>query len=129
MDKKELKKIVKQMVQESIAEVFLQLNLETLIEGAIKRTMKQQQPSRVIKTESPATLVESKKSAPREEIRSKIKQLVSPDESEWASIYEDTAKHGSPILEGEDGSDRPELVPESLLQESGLLRDFSKFVK
>jgi hypothetical protein len=126
MNQKDLKKVIKQMVRESIAEIFVEMQLETIVEGVVKRAMKQQ-PSRVARTEAPATLVESVQPAPREELRSKIKQLVAPEDSEWASIYEDTAKHGNSILDGDDSA-VPE-VPESLLKETGLIRDFSKFIK
>jgi hypothetical protein len=48
-------------------------------------------------------------------------------EEEWRTMYSDTASSDNPILTGDD-SDKPELVSESVLRESGLMRDYSKFV-
>lgn len=126
MNKKDLKKVIKEMVRESLLEIFAEMKLETIVEQVVKKQGVVKRP-----VSASSTLREELNSTPRlskEEVRKKMMENIGVDEDTWANIYEDTATSDNPILGGDD-SDKPELVSESALKESGLFRDYSKFVE
>jgi len=133
MDKKELKKVIKQLVRESLSELFLEMNLETIVEGVVKRSMKQvrplSRPAPRLSVQEPIMESVRQPIDDKEEMRDRIKKLVGTEDSEWASIYQDTADHGHSVLDGAGGDTNPELVSEATLKQAGLIRDFSKFIK
>jgi hypothetical protein len=115
----DLDKLIESRVNQKVELAFL------LKEGNKKRTLRE------------VTEVEEEAPAPRPV--SQRKKLSAADlgitEDMWKSVYEDTLNSDNPILEssGDDASeefgDKPELVPERMLEAAGLMRDYSAHVE
>ena len=125
MNQKELKSVIKQLVRESLTEIFAEMKLESIVEGVIK---KNNSVSRDTGSAPARPITESVQHDDSANMRSKIREMVGADDSEWADIYKDTVENGHAILDNDEGSN-PEFVSESLLQKHGLMKDYSKFMK
>jgi hypothetical protein len=130
--KSDLKKVVKQLVRESLVEIFAEMRLETIVESAVKKHVSSAPavaPQRRSITEvlGPDEVPAQPKPS-KEELRAQMMDKLGIDDAEWRAIYADTADSDNPVLTGDD-SGKPELVSESALRQSGLFRDYSKFVK
>lgn len=128
MKKAELKKVIKPLIRECLTEIFAEIQLEKIVEGVIAEQMKARSRS---KSFSEEVLVESREPVQQEPSPEERKEMMMKrlgiSEDEWRDMYQDTARSDNPILTGDD-SDKPELVSESVLRQTGLYRDYSKFV-
>jgi hypothetical protein len=121
MKPKDLKKLIKPIIRECLTEIFMEMNLEAIVESVIEsRKPEPRQPFIPV-------LSEQREESP-EERREKMKARLGISEDEWKSVYGDTYEDAgsNPILSGEE---KPEYVPENVLRESGLMKDYSRFVK
>lgn len=129
MKKSDLKKMIKPLIRECLAEIFMEMNLETIVENVVNRT--RARSPEVRRTYEPEVIVEQAHVAPAppppqpqespEERRARMMRKLGVSEAEWASMYAGT----EPLSEDVGG---PEIVSEEVLRESGLFRDYSKFV-
>lgn len=128
MKSQDLKKLIKPIIRECLTEIFAEIQLEKIVEGVIAEQMKARPRS---KSFSEEVLVEHKEPVRQEPTPEERKQMMTDrlgiSEQEWRTMYSDTAESDNPILSGDD-SDKPELVSESVLRQSGLYKDYSKFV-
>jgi hypothetical protein len=128
MDKKELKRLIKPLIKELLTEIFCELRLETIVENIIKKTGTQ--PRLIEEKKVYAEQIQQHSQMSKEELRAKLLDKVGASSDEMRSIYTDIIDKGHPVLDGNNMTrPEPELVPESVLREAGLLRDFSKFIK
>ena len=121
MNKRELKSVIKEMVRESLTEIFAEMHLETIIEGVVKKNGSSSFSRQVAKVPSaPASPV------PSINTKAMLRERLGVDESEWRSMYEGI-EIDNPIITGEV-AEEPEQVPEEILQQIGLFKDYSKFL-
>jgi hypothetical protein len=129
MKSAELKKLIKPLIRECLTEIFAEIQLEKIVEGVIAEQMKAR--PRSSKSFSEEVLVEHKEPVRQEPTSEERKEMMMErlgiSEQEWRTMYSDTAESDNPILSGDD-SDKPELVSENVLRQSGLYKDYSKFV-
>lgn len=64
----------------------------------------------------------------RAAVRERMLKAVGASDDVWRGIYEDTIESGNPLLTSSEEEGEGELVSEHLLQESGLMRDYSKHI-
>ena len=122
MNSKDLKKLIKQLVKESLTEIFVEMKLETIVENVlVKKITEQKQATLEDVSEDSFDTSNSKI------LKEKIRENLRVDDSEWNSIYGNIDVSSNPIIN--DSTTNPELVSKSQLVESGLYRDYSKFVK
>lgn len=131
MNSKELKQVIKQMVQESLIEVFAEMNLQLVVENAIKSQLCESKKQKTNSMSLRSSVVEASRPEPVIESTTKnnvMEKIGAIDSDVWRSIYGDTAKSSNPILKEtkEDKGSNPELVPEALLENRGLMKDYSK---
>jgi hypothetical protein len=128
MKKKDLKRLIKPMIRECLAEIFMEMNLETIVEGVVRRQIKTR-PHAPLMTESviPEAAPAPKPPASSQDQKKLMRERLGISEEEWKTMYSDTAESDNPVLTGDDNGNS-ELVSENALRQSGLYKDYSKFV-
>jgi hypothetical protein len=129
---KDLKKIIKPLIRECLLELFLEMKLESIVEGVVQ---KQQGTVQAVEQKTVQAQPVRRSTANKRSLM----EAIGVDESTWANIYDDTLKYGNSILNErtapqngvqQQGSfDDTELVSESALEQAGLLKDYSRFIK
>lgn len=142
MDKKELKSLIKQMVRESLLEVFAEINLSKLVENAVSKKLSNVSRKNVVEAVEDKSqyslkkqLVEQKETTQdspslqeqKQKVREELHKKYGISKDEFQMIYGNIAEN-NPILTDAKVDDQ-EKVSESTLLNSGLMRDFSKFLK
>lgn len=135
MDQKALKKVIKQLVRESLTEIFAEMQLEKIVESVVSKTTLSKSFSAVV--EKPKAKYSVRETMNEQVIPKQQKPVMSSAEKKriimekmgvkddmWAGIYGDTAESNNPILE--DSEVAGEEVPESVLENMGLMKDYSK---
>lgn len=131
---KDIKKIIKPLVKECLLELFAEMKLESIVEGVVN---KQQ-----LTNQSTAVIVENRQQQVQQPIRQKpnkrsLMEAIGVNENTWNDVYADTLKHGNSILKDSGGASTPtapnyddtESVPEAVLENAGLMKDYSRFLK
>lgn len=131
MNKKELKYLIKEMVRESLTEIFAEMKLESIVEGVMK---KQTRPSSRLNEEvqeRPAPVRQPiQRPKPAVAIKEQVIKNLGVTDDEWSSIYADIDTSKLPPGMGSSGGhENPELVTEGQLEQLGLMRDYSEFLK
>lgn len=131
MNQKDLKKIIKQLVRESLTEIFVELKLESIIESVMakKQVSSEQSPRLSVRetlNENVSPIRAQSKINPTEK-KKIIKEKLGIKDDMWANIYADTQSSGNPILEDAE-AEAPDEVPASILENMGLMRDYSKHI-
>jgi len=123
MNKVELKSVIKQLVRESLTEIFAEMNLQTIVEQSVKKNLSN------ITQNTPTIREQVYEQKPKVSVdkRKKMMESMGVTDDVWRSIYADTASSANPIIEGNDMPNNPE-IPASVLEETGLLKDYSKFL-
>ena len=123
MKKNDLKKVIKPLIRECLTEIFMEMNLEHIVEGVMKKT------EFAPKTSEPKVVTESREVPPRqpqqldespEERRQRVMSKFGVSDIDWAEGTE-------PLDDSDEGN--PELVSEEILRQTGLYKDYSKFVE
>jgi len=136
MDEKVLKKIIKQLVRESLTEIFAEMKLETIVENVVSRKVSKAPvvSSKLSVKEALGVRDEVQPSRPSsstqidaEQKRKFIIEKMGGNDM-WKGIYADTAATENPILEGDNAGADQEQVPASILENMGLMRDYSKHI-
>lgn len=126
MKAKDLKKMLKPLVRECLTEIFAEMKLETIVEGVVKKAAPIRGPSlSAALSNEPQPRVVNEQRKPEitdEEKREMLQKRLGISDAEWKAVYA-----GTEPLDNDD-SGKPELVSESVLQQSGLMKDYSKFV-
>ena len=128
MDSKDLKKVIKQLVKESLTEIFAEMKLETIVETVLDKKIhevKENKNNKVL--EENYDISESRQNTNSNELKEIVKKRLAIDENEGKNIYGNIDLERNPIVKGQDTN--PELVSKEQLVQSGLYRDYSKFVK
>lgn len=129
MKNKDLKLVIKQLVRESLTEIFAEIQLEKIVETVMEKQMKT-----LIKEVKPSVAHKVvSEPARRQSLLSQV-MFNEEDQSSWygkAQIKESvTAPAPNPYAEPDPiSSQRREHVSEEALQQSGLLKDYSRFLK
>lgn len=125
MKSKDLKKMIKPLIRECLTEIFAEIQLEKIVKGVMSEQSIRKPASRSFTEEVLAESVPSQVTA--ENRKRQVMDKLGISEEEWRTMYSDTDESDHPILSG-DESDSPELVSENVLRQSGLLKDYSKFL-
>lgn len=125
MNEKDLKKVIKQMVRESLTEIFAEMKLESIVESVISKKQKIVEVSRPSK---PSIQPSSKEEIPasKKQLKNKILEDLGGNDI-WKGIYQDTASSANPILNNEE-AEAPGEIPSSVLEQMGLVKDYSKYL-
>lgn len=126
MKKSDLKKMIKPLVRECLTEIFAEMKLESIVEGVVQKAAPSRGPSvrdaMGVKPQPQVVQEQRQAEISEEERKDMLKRRLGIDENEWRAMYEGT----QPL--DEDDTGKPELVSESTLRQSGLMKDYSKFV-
>lgn len=145
MDEKALKRAIKQLVKESLTEIFAEMKLESIVESAVARKIPKapvaapvastkQTPAysmrEVLREEATPQPRPTKPTISAAEKKRLIAEKLGVKDDMWANIYADTQSSGNPILESSDDDAPPVVgeVPEVVLENMGLMRDYSKHI-
>jgi hypothetical protein len=129
---KDLKKIIKPLIKECLLEIFAEMKLESIVENVVQKHQSNYSIAEQV-IERPMV-----KPAKKSVDKRSLMKAIGVDESTWANIYDDTLNSGNQILseagrnsapKSEMTFDDTELVSESILEQAGLLKDYSKFIK
>lgn len=136
MNNKELKSLIKEMVRESLTEIFVEMKLESIVENVISKSVRSS--SRLTERNQTETVEETPvysppKIKPRNNavLRENLRKKLGVSEDQWETIYGDISD-SNPILSSNSSlneNTNPEFVPESTLEETGLMKDYSRFLK
>lgn len=135
MDKKDLKNAIKPLVRECLTEIFAEMQLEKIVENVVTKTLPKQREEVVPEFSMKQTASERlpvTKVASSVNKRKLIEEKLGVNDEVWKNIYADTATSANPILESNNNSAEnvadTELVPESVLESMGLMKDYSKHI-
>jgi hypothetical protein len=133
MDKKELKKLVKPLIRECLTEIFAEMNLEKIVEGVVNRSPKTMQTKLMNNVPSPPKQVNNLSNSKPKINDSSLRQALNINESEWQNIYGDIIDNPRLLAEHSKtdrqiAEENKESVPEDVLDNVGLMRDYSKFI-
>lgn len=134
-----IEKIVRHYVKKMLAEVVK--DLDVLIEQKVQIKLEQRLDLLDVLSENktrPSNLHEvySAPSRPQPPPRGKLTARdLGISEDTWKSVYAGVQESGNPILDGAEEdedyyptSERPEYVPERVMEQAGFMRDFSRHV-
>jgi len=134
---KDLKKIVKALVKESLLEILSEQFIEKTVKKVVRESSSKRSDSFDDAIQAATRVMsESKERKPKQTSKSNkddmMKKILGNESlNPYADLFEDTLRHGNPILEGvsdEHDPERNELVSENILERNGLMRDYSKFI-
>jgi hypothetical protein len=133
MDNKELKKLVKPLIRECLTEIFAEMNLEKIVEGVVNRSPKTMQTKLMNNVPSPPKQVNNLSNSKPKINDSSLRQALNINESEWQNIYGDIIDNPRLLAEHSKtdrqiAEENKESVPEDVLDNVGLMRDYSKFI-
>jgi hypothetical protein len=133
--KKDLKKIIKEYVRQCLKEILAEQFIENVVKDVISENFLQaSRPSSFkdsVLQENNTENVEQSKEEMEERKKMILNKVIDGGEvNPYASIFEDTLNSNNSILtEGKNDSDRQEIVSEAALRESGLFKNYDKFLK
>lgn len=128
----QLKKVIKTLVRECLLEVFAEMKLENIVESVLskqqtlseKNTKKLLESSDENSTPSLFSRVNPASKPMNEDRRAKIKEAMGLDDNTWNNVYGNIATPNEGEIDG-----KPQLVTEEQLLASGLIKDYSKYIK
>lgn len=137
--KKLIKPLIEGMVREALLKIFAEMKLETLIENAVNKQQRNSQAAATVMSENIQASKVSRPSVPKPNKRS-LMEAIGVNENTWNDVYADTLKHGNSVLTAPEASpmsstpqaggfDDREDAPVSALEQLGLIKDYSRFVK
>jgi hypothetical protein len=140
MDKKELKNTIKEIVRESLLEIFAEMHLESIVKNVVKEqtfvntvVQKVSRPIQEQTAPAPAARrvvtesVEDREAAKQKE-KEALKKRMGISEDEWKNIYSTVDPRTVAQVASSAANENPELVSEEKLKQTGLYRDYSKFI-
>jgi hypothetical protein len=121
---KKLKKIIKQYVRESLLEIFSEEKMKSIVESVISRqvSFSAPQPNFI----SPPRQMNEDKQALKQSLK---KKLGIDDDGMWNNIYGNIDIDENPIINEQAYQDQEEGISNHILESTGILRDYSKFVE
>jgi hypothetical protein len=134
MNNKELKAVIKEMVRQSLTEIFAEMKLESIVEGVMQRGSSRSRLTDAVYRDEEAPVQRQQPrpqpSRQKEQIRESLRKKLHISDSEWTGIYGDI-QPDNPIVTGQTGGGNfnQESVSEQQLEEIGLMKDYSKFIK
>lgn len=123
MTKKELKILIK----ECMAELMLEMKFEQIIESALVRSSKSSTSS-LNENVAPQSRPRPQPKQQPQQPKINLKEKMKISDSEWNSIYASVDQNSPIMTESKTGQHNPEFVSEDVLEDTGLLRDYSKFL-
>lgn len=134
MNNKELELLIEKIVYKKILKIFAEMKLESIVENVVSRKITSKQQSVIPRNEKLSVKkvfeqeenFQNKPTISAEEKRKMIIEKIGGDDM-WKNIYADTATSNNPIIEGDEGAEQ-EQVPLNILENMGLIKDYSKHI-